>query len=149
VGSRTGQTNVAGHDIHVRGSALTGGVDAGAGKYSQIGYNRADAGTPASSVVTGRIRVAALNDLSLAANYYGVGSTATGSTWSGVDQTGFASFAKIGHGGERDTISGSLLSGAILVDVGGNFSGTAGETLESFVQIGHGGQAPGSAGMQA
>ena len=149
VGSRGGQTNVAGQDVNVWGSALTGGLDSGAGKYSQIGYNRADAGTTASSAVTGRIRVAALNDLSLEANRFSVGTTSPGSAFTGVDQTGFASFAKIGHGGERDTISGSLLSGGILVSAGGNLSALAGHTLESFVQIGHGGHSPGSAGMQA
>lgn len=148
VGSRAGQTNVAGHDVNVWGSALTGGLDTGAGKYSQIGYNRADGGTLASAAATGRIRVAAWGDLSLEANHFGVGSAASGNAWSGVDQHGFASFAKIGHGGERDTVSGSL-SGTIAVEAGGNLSAKAGGTLESFVQIGHGGHLPGGGGILA
>ncbi|MCB1206481.1 MAG: filamentous hemagglutinin N-terminal domain-containing protein [Verrucomicrobiae bacterium] len=149
VGSRTGQTNVAGYDVNVWGSALTGGVDSGAGKYSQIGYNRADSGTAAGSAATGRIRVSATNDLVLEANHYGVGASGSGSAFSGVDQTGFASFAKIGHGGERDMVAGSSLSGAIVVEAGNRLASKAGDTLESYVQIGHGGHAAGAGGIFA
>lgn len=149
VGSRAGQTNVAAHDVNVWGSALTGGVDTGAGKYSQIGYNRADGGTAANAAATGRIRVEALGDISLEANHFAVGTAATGMTFTGVDQTGFASFAKIGHGGERDTTTGSVFSGDILLSAGGDLFGKAGGTLESFVQIGHGGHIAGAGGSLA
>ncbi len=148
VGSRTGQTSVAAHDVHVWGSAQTGGVNLGANKYSQIGYNRADTGGSAGDAATGRIRVSALNDVFLEANRYGVGSAGTGGTWNGVDQTGFASFAKIGHGGERDTLGGTTLSGAILVEAGGDLTLTSGQTLESYTMIGHGGPAYASVSVQ-
>ncbi len=138
VASRTGQTNVAGHDIHVWGGAVTGGIDAGNRKYSQIGYNVIDAGTGTSSPVSGRIRVRAVNDLSVEANHYAVGTVGYNG-WTGMDQTGYASFAQIGHGGERTSVRDMDLTGEIMVEVGNDLSVRAGQTINSHAQIGHGG----------
>lgn len=102
--SRTGETNVAGSSVHVWGGAVTGGIDAGERRYSQIGYNRREAGTAATQGATGRIRVVAENDVEVVANKYAVGALGNGA-WSGGNRTGFVSYAQIGHGGDREAIA--------------------------------------------
>ncbi|MEX2581491.1 MAG: hypothetical protein WD342_20715, partial [Verrucomicrobiales bacterium] len=138
VASRTGQTNVAGHDVNVWGGAVTGGIDSGHRKYSQIGYNRIDGGTGTGSDVTGRIRVKAVNDVAVEANHYAIGTEGY-SGWGGQDRSGYASFAQIGHGGERTSVRDMKLSGEIIIEAGGDLGIVAGQTINNHAQVGHGG----------
>lgn len=139
VASRDGQTNVAGYNVLVWGSAFTGGINQGAQRYSQIGYNRRDAGTEVASSVTGDIRVKALNDIEVVANKYEKGIVGSSGWNSLTDNTGNASFAQIGHGGERDSVEDMQLSGTILVEAGGNLSLLGGLAYNNHASIGHGG----------
>ncbi|MAS94477.1 MAG: hypothetical protein CMO55_14855, partial [Verrucomicrobiales bacterium] len=138
LGSRTGGTNVAGYDVNVWGGALTGGINDGSEKYSQIGYNRVDAQTGTDLAVTGRIRVATMNDLFVEANHYAVGTLGYGG-WTNADRTGYASYAQIGHGGERGSVQDMDLTGDIVVEVGNDIIARGGQTRENYAMIGHGG----------
>lgn len=138
VASRAGQTNVVGHDVLVWAGALTGGINTGERKFSQIGYNRRDAATATSAAVTGRIRVQAKDDVDLDGNHFAVGGDSYVG-WTGADRTGLASFAMIGHGGERDSTTDMTLTGEIIVEAGNDITADGGKTRESFAQIGHGG----------
>jgi hypothetical protein len=139
VGSRTGQTNVAGHDVKVWGASFTGGINAGQQRYSQIGYNRRDAGTTINDPVTGRIRVGALNDIEVIANYYQVGVQGSNGWLATTDNRGNASYAQIGHGGDRDSVRDMRLSGSIVVEAGGDLSLLGGIAYNNHASIGHGG----------
>lgn len=138
IGSRAGQSNVAGQDIHVWGSALTGGVNSGSQKHSQIGYNASLGGSTSSSPVTGRVRVKAVNDVEVEANHFAVGSEGYAG-WTDRDQTGYASYAQIGHGGERAAVTNMDLTGEIIVEAGNDVSAKGGLTRENHALIGHGG----------
>lgn len=138
VASRTGQTNVAGYDVNVWGGAVTGGFNTGHRKYSQIGYNRQDAGTGTTSPANGRIRVKAENDVSVEANHYAVGSPGYDG-WTDQDRTGYASFAQIGHGGERTSVRDMDLTGEIIVEAGNDLGVKGGLNINNHAQIGHGG----------
>ncbi|MCB1063843.1 MAG: hypothetical protein KDN20_13085 [Verrucomicrobiae bacterium] len=138
VASRTGQTNVAGYDVNVWGYPLTGGINVGERKYSQIGYNRRDAGLSATEPATGRIRVKAVNNIDITSNKAAVG-TLPYAAWTNADHTGLAAYAKIGHGGEREAVLGSDLSGDIIVEAGNDITAEGGVHRENFVMIGHGG----------
>ncbi|MEX2581401.1 MAG: hypothetical protein WD342_20260, partial [Verrucomicrobiales bacterium] len=142
VGSRAGQTNAAAHDVRVWGGALTGGNGTGHRKYSQIGYNRQRGGTSSGTPVTGRVRVTAANDVEVEANHYAVGTIGYGG-WNQADDpadhTGYASFAQIGHGGERGSVTNMDLSGAVIVEAGNDLAATGGQTRENYAKIGHGG----------
>src|SRR5690606_26325808 len=85
IASRTGQTNVAGSNVHIWGGALTGGPSVGERRFSQIGYNRREGG--AASAATGRIRVGAIHDIEVISNKYEVGVLGT-SGWPGPDHSG-------------------------------------------------------------
>src|SRR5690606_28998846 len=91
--------------------------------------------------VLGRIRVKAANDVSVVANKFEVGLLGYNpSGWTtGTTNTGNASFAQIGHGGERESVRGMKFSGEIIVEAGNDVSLLGGKTINNHAQIGHGG----------
>ena len=127
IGSRTGQTNVAGYDVNV----IAGLNSTGENRYSQIGYDREDAGTANALAPSGRIKVHAVNDVTLQ-----------------TDQTEFANpdtggaaryaYAHIGHGGHWGSARQEM-SGDIEVIAGRNVTGHGGGNRQAFAMIGHGG----------
>ncbi|HRQ87517.1 MAG TPA: hypothetical protein PLA50_01890 [Bacteroidia bacterium] len=139
VASRTGQTNVAGYDVNVWGPSLTGGINQGAQRYAQIGYNRVATSTATSLAATGRIRVGAANDINLVANKYEVGTQGSNGWTALTDNAGNASYAQIGHGGDRNSVRDMELSGDIVVEAGGNLSLLGGRAYNNHATIGHGG----------
>ncbi|MDC0322342.1 hypothetical protein OAL55_03140 [Verrucomicrobiales bacterium] len=128
IGSREGQTNVAGFDVNL----LPGIGSTGENRYTQIGYDREDGGTAVALASSGRIRVQAVNDVNLIANRDGVG---------GIGDTGGAgryAYAQIGHGGNWGSARQEL-KGDVTVEAGNDIIGRAGQNRENFVHIGHGG----------
>src|SRR5690606_26727796 len=125
--------------VLVWGAAYTGGINQGAQRHSQIGYNRRDAGSTISDAATGRIRVAALNDIEVISNKFEVGIQGSSGWNSTTDNTGNASYAQIGHGGDRDAVRDMQLSGEIVIEAGGNLTLLGGKAYNNNATIGHGG----------
>ena len=128
VGSRTGQTNVAGYDVNVWGGVTTTGEN----RYSQIGYDREEAGTANALAPSGRIRVQSVNDVSIIGGYSNQGGPGD------VGGVGRYSYGHIGHGGDWGSAR-QAMSGDIIVEAGRDVTGQAGQNRQNFVMIGHGG----------
>lgn len=141
MGSRAGQTNVAGFNLVMVGdntAAATSGDD----RSAQIGYRASDIDvTLGRAAATGRIRVEMLNDITMSA---GLKTAATGNHSATPGQY---NYVQIGHGGRDATSNGYNLSGDIILRAGlgsdagitGNITATGGNNLGGFVRVGHGG----------
>ncbi|MGE0414776.1 MAG: beta strand repeat-containing protein, partial [Verrucomicrobiales bacterium] len=136
VGSRTGQTNVAGFDVRVLGGVQSDNEN----QYAQIGYDHEDISNSYTDPVTGRIRVQAKNDVILRGGE--VGGSLSGATNGDSGGAGRYAYGHIGHGGNWGS-SRISLGGDIIVEAGHDVDGQAGTNRDASVQIGHGGSAYG------
>lgn len=145
VGSRAGQTNVAGHDLVMVGDNTATGT--GDNRYTILGYRPSDVDASlVREAATGRIKVNVLNDVTLKAG------ERVNATESSSATPGQYNFVQIGHGGRDAADNGYNHSGDIVVQAGlgtgpgitGNITATAGKNLATFVHIGHGGHGGGA-----
>lgn len=147
VGSRAGQTNVAGYNLVMVGDN-TAAATTGDDRTAQLGYRASDVdATLGRAAATGRIRVEVLNNITMTA---GIKTDAMGSHSAAPGQY---NYVQIGHGGRDATSNGFNHSGDIILRAGlgsgvgitGNIIATGGNNLGDFVRVGHGGHNGGTA----